>query len=311
LSYYELHQDSLKSIDENITTFLLGYRILQVIGNETRFKEKVEDVKKELEKHWSDKDKNYFKNDLYTLIILLSDKENPHKDEILKTCDILIKDYVLLSVFFMILDEYNLKNEARGIYTDLFERIKREHHEIRDSEKTYVAWILWKYRRLLSTKIKEIRETVLSHILVGGRILDRFKVGVLNLETALTYDLLYDFKKGSRIAFEEVPFIFRFFGVFNGILFIALGLVVDFYFWKSGYLQHSEFLSLSMFINIIIILATMLVVCLSLFLICEVGFKGICANEELKEKLNEWLVQKYFLSVVVGGVILGYVTQLI
>ncbi|MCW3132801.1 MAG: hypothetical protein N2V78_00460 [Methanophagales archaeon] len=54
------------------------------------------------------------------------------------------------------------------------------------------AWVLWKYKGLLNSKIKE---------------------GTLNL--VFIYDLVHDFEKGTRIAFEEVPFIFRLLGAFN------------------------------------------------------------------------------------------------
>jgi len=310
LSRYEPQQDDLQSLDEGITTFLLGYRILQFTGNERQFRDKAENVKEELERHWSDRDKNYFKNNLYTLIVLLSDKENPHKDEILKKYD-MTKDYTILPIFFMILEGYDRKEVVKRVYTDLFERIKEEYYKIRDSEKIYVAWILWKYRRLLSSRIKEIREIVLSYISIISDRIDRFKGGTPNLETAFAYDLLYDFEKRSRIAFEEVPFIFRFFGIFNGLLFIMFILIVDFNFWRGGYLHHKGFLSLATLANTMIVLITVLGVYLSGFLIYEVGFKGICANEEMKEKLKEWLVQKYFWGFVVSGVIIGFVTQLI
>ena len=74
------------------------------------------------------------------------------------------------------------------------------------------AWVLWKYKGLLNSKIKE---------------------GTLNL--VFIYDLVHDFEKGTRIAFEEVPFIFRLLGAFNGFILFALISFVDFHLWKNGW----------------------------------------------------------------------------
>ena len=95
------------------------------------------------------------------------------------------------------------------------------------------------------------------------------------------------------------------------LLFFALILFIVFHLLKNGYLHHSELLSLNTIINTVIVLSSMLVVYLGVFLIYEVGCKGICANKEIKQKLMDWVVQKYFWGFVIGVVILGLVTRLL
>lgn len=311
LSYYELPQDDWQYLDENIVTFLLGYRILQETRNEKKFKDKAKAIKKEMEKHWNNENKSYFENNLYTLLILLSGKENQHKEEILEKFKT-TEDYALISIIFMILEQDTKDKELRRVYESIFKKLKEEYYKVRDAEKIYAAWLLWKYKGLLNSKIKEIREMVFSSLsMVNNRFAAELKEGTLNLETIFIYDLVHDFERGTRMAFEEVPFIFKLLGAFNGFIFFALISFIDFHLWKNGYLQHSELLSLNTVINTVIVLSSVLVVYLSGFLIYEVGFKGICANKEIKRKLREWLVQKYFWSFAVGVVILGFVTQLI
>lgn len=311
LSHCEFIRDNLQSLDEDITTFILGYKILTSIGNNAQFKNKAEDVNKELEKHWNNKDKIYFKNDLYTLIILFCDVNNPHLDEVLKKYDI-YRNYNRLPIIFLIMDQCNQKDEMKKICTELIERICREFYEIRESEKIFISWILWKYRRLLNSRIKDIRNVVSANLsTINDRFFVEAKEGTINFETVFCYDLLYDFYKESRIAFEEVPLIFRFFGIFNGILLIAFTLYVDYLFRGNGYLHHSEFISSDTFVNICIMLVSTLVVYLGVFLVYEIGLKGICANKEIKLKLNEWLIQKYFWGFVIGTMILGFATQMI
>ena len=62
LSYCKIPQDNWQDLDENITAFLLGYRILQETGRGKSFRDKANTVKNELEKHWDDGSKEYFRN---------------------------------------------------------------------------------------------------------------------------------------------------------------------------------------------------------------------------------------------------------
>lgn len=311
LSYYELPQKNWQNLDENLTVFILGYKILQDFGKEKQFKEKVHEIKIELEKHWNDNNKNYFNNTMYTLLILLSDKENPHKLEIIEEFK-KTKDYALLSVVFMIMEGDNQYEDLKIIYENIIRKVKEEYYDIRDIEKISVAWILWKYRRLQKSKIKKIRDIISPYLSTSNELLvNGLQNGILNVEYILAYDLLYDFEKGTRIAFEEVPLMFRIIGSLNGIIVLSFILYIDFRLWEIGYLHGKGFLSFDIIINTIIVLISMLMVFLGWFLIYEIGFKGICSNKEIKEKLKELVLEKYFWGFVIGAIVFGFVSQLI
>jgi len=312
LSYCKIPQDNWQYLDENITAFLLGYRILQETGRGRPFRDKANTVKNELEKHWDDESKEYFRNSTFTLLILFSDDENPHKEDILKKSET-FSDYGNLALTFLIigLQRHSSKEKLEMRYIDLFKKIQREFYDVRDSEKIYISWILWKYRKLLLSEIKEIRKNISSFIFTrSGQVSDELKEGILDLETVLFYDLLHNFENETRLAVEEVPITFRLLGAFSGsIIFISM-LFVDFHLWRIGYLHPGGVLPLNIAVNIIIVLVSVFVVYFGGFLIYEIGYKGIFADKEIKQKLKQ-LVQKYFWGFVVGAVIFGFVLRLI
>lgn len=313
LSYCKIPQDNLQDLDENITAFLLGYRILQETGREKPFRDKANTVKNELEKHWDDGSKEYFRNSTFTLLILFSDNENPHKEDILKKSET-FSDYGNLALTFLIigLQRHSPKEKLEMRYVDLFKKIQREFYDVRDSERIYTSWILWKYRKLLLSEIKEIRKSISSFILTGSsRVSDELKEDILDLETVLFYDLLHNFEKETRLAVEEVPITLRLLGAFNGSIISILMLFVDFHLWRIGYLHSGGVVPVDIAANIIIVSVSVFVVYFGGFLIYEIGYKGIFADKEIKQKLKECLVQKYFWEFVVGAVIFGFVLRLI
>lgn len=160
LSYYEIPEGDFQNLDEEITTFLLGYRILQLCRKATPYNDKVKKIKKRLEKEWDSQHKKYFNNDVLTLIILLSDPKNLHRNEaILKYNQ--PKELIFTPFVFLILED---SQNSRSIYNTCLKRTIEEPENIRESEKIYIAWILWKYRQLSKQNIKEIRKTVSSYI---------------------------------------------------------------------------------------------------------------------------------------------------
>jgi len=243
---------------------------------------------------------------------LFSDDENPHKEDILKKSET-FSDYGNLALTFLIigLQRHSSKEKLEMRYIDLFKKIQREFYDVRDSEKIYISWILWKYRKLLLSEIKEIRKNISSFIFTrSGQVSDELKEGILDLETVLFYDLLHNFENETRLAVEEVPITFRLLGAFSGSIISISMLFVDFHLWRIGYLHPGGVLPLNIAVNIIIVLVSVFVVYFGGFLIYEIGYKGIFADKEIKQKLKQ-LVQKYFWGFVVGAVIFGFVLRLI
>ena len=79
----KIPKEGFQNLDEEITTFLLGYRILQLCRKDTPYNNKVKRIKERLEKDWDNQHKKYFNNDMLTLIILLSDPTNLHQNEVI------------------------------------------------------------------------------------------------------------------------------------------------------------------------------------------------------------------------------------
>ena len=163
LSCYELVREDRKSLDEDITTFFVGYKILEELGKSAQFKNKLDLLKKELENHWNATDKVYFKNDLYTLLILFCDKNNPHLSEVLSKYEDSL-DYRRLPLAFLIMENMGHHDTMKKILASLVQETEQRFYEIRDSEKIFIYWTLWKYRKLLNDKIKEIRTEVLPNL---------------------------------------------------------------------------------------------------------------------------------------------------
>lgn len=311
LSCFELLRENRHSLDEDITIFFVGYKILEDLGKSEQFKNKLDLLKSELENHWSDVDKVYFKNDLYTLIILFCDKNNPHLSEVLSKYEDSL-DYRRLTLTFLIMENMGYHDKMKKALAALVQETEHRFYEIRDSEKIFLYWILWRYKKLLNNKTRDIRNEVLPNLpLISNQFTMETKEKIINFETAFYYSLLYDAYKESRISVDEVPVIFRIFGIVNGLLLIIVVLLIDYFFREIGYLSQSQSLSANTLINLLIVLASVFGMYLGAFAAYEIGLKGICANEEIKIRLKEWLISKYVYGFIICTVILGYVTQLI
>jgi len=308
LSYYEIPEGDFQNLDEEITTFLLGYRILQLCRKATPYNDKVKKIKKRLEKEWDSQHKKYFNNDVLTLIILLSDPKNLHRNEaILKYNQ--PKELIFTPFVFLILED---SQNSRSIYNTCLKRTIEEPENIRESEKIYIAWILWKYRQLSKQNIKEIRKIVSSYIdNLNNEISEEFKEGNLNMNAVLAYNLLYNFERKTRIAFEEVPIIFKILSWVFGVELIIGSVVSGFWLRSQGFLIHKQLVSLNTLINALIIMVLMFVIYLGTFLIYKIGIQAVCANEQIKSEFKKWLVQKYIWGFIIGSLVFGFIAQLI
>lgn len=308
LSYYEIPEGDFQNVDEEITAFLLGHRILQLCGKVTFHNIEIKKIKEKLEEHWDNQHKRYFNNDILTFIILLSDPKNLNKGEIISKYN-QQKDSVLIPFVSLILED---SRNLRSIYNSCLKRTIEEPENIRKSEKIYIAWILWKYRQLSKQNIKEIRKTVSSYIdNLNNEISEEFKEGNLNMNAVLAYNLLYNFERKTRIAFEEVPIIFKILSWVFGVELIIGSVVSGFWLRSQGFLIHKQLVSLNTLINALIIMVLMFVIYLGTFLIYKIGIQAVCANEQIKSEFKKWLVQKYIWEFIIGSLVLGFIAQLI
>lgn len=307
LSSFIIPRDDLNFLDDDIVTFLIGYNIFQKMHDDKEFNNKIEVVKEELEKYWNKKNKLYFNSDIHTLLILLFNNESPHKKDILNNYKE-TKDFGFFSIVLMILEQEG-SNNLKDTYEHFLSKIQNEYFSIPDSEKIYIVWILWKYRKLSKMKIKKIREIVSNYIFTVDYIIPQINEGVLNFETALYYDLLFNFDKNTRISFEEIPFTYRMLGYVSGASLIILTLNIDYQIRAAGYLHHKE-ISLTTIINAIIILISLLIIFLSFFLIYEIGFKGIYNDNEIRKKLKILVLDKWFWGFIISTLIFGTIASL-
>jgi len=313
LSYYEIPEGDFQNLDEEITTFLLGYRILQLCRKATPYNDKVKKIKEKLEKDWNSQYKKYFNNDILTLIILLSDSKNLHRNEVILE-DNQPQELIFIPLFFLILEDFQ---NLRSIYDTCLKRTMEEPENIRESEKIYIAWMLWKYRQLSKQNIKEIRKTVSSYIdSLNNEISEEFKEGNLNMNAVFAYDLLYNFERKTRIAFEEVPTIFRILSWIFGVELIIGSIFCGWWLHSRSFLTHKQQIPLdtlikNRLINAFVVIILMLVVYVGIFLIYKIGIQAICTNKQVKNELKEWLVNKYIWGFVIGTLFLGFITKFI
>lgn len=297
----EIPRQNWQFLDEDIVSFLLGYKILTDISENKEFENKLEIVKKELENHWDDSKKTYFKSNYLTLLILISDNENIHKNDIISHFKS-TNDCKLLSLLFIILEE-NQKKDLNKFYNQFLEKVKHKYHSIPDSEKVYAAWILWKYKNYSKSK-KEIRTIVESYISMINGFMDELIKENFDFRVAIYYDLLFEYKKNTRIASEEIPLMYRFLGYFSGIILIVNVLYIDSILWKMGYLQPND-LKLNFIQNAIILCLSGLLFALAAFLIYFIGLQGYYDDEIIKNKFKKLL--KYIVEIYVFGIILGVI----
>lgn len=293
LNNVEIPRSNRQRLDDDITAFIIGYNILFDLKRAEPFQVKLKEVKNELENHWNSQENVYFGNSILSLLIIIFDRNNGHKDTIFNKFKNTNKCNLIL-LLLMFLEKENRSNELKNRYNSFLDRIKGKYYGIRDSEKVYVAYVLWKYRHISNLKIKEVREMVSSHLL-DDNMNNELKKGKFNLKTAVYYDLLFEYEKNTLIFVEEVPKTYRFLGILGGFVFIITSVIL------LLYKIFNEFIY-----NLVTVTFSFLLLAIGIFLIYYIGIKGIFSDDEIFLELKNYLKNRYVDTFIFGGLVVSF-----
>ncbi|MCC7559766.1 MAG: hypothetical protein KO318_04970 [Methanobacterium sp.] len=302
LDTIEIPRKDYQLLDEDIVTFFIGYNILLELNPHTPFRPKFEEVKAELENHWNSKNELYFNNEVFTCMIYLFDKENVHKNNVDKFkksnhCSIIL-------LICMILDAENRNEELDELYNSFLNRVNKKYYTLRDPEKIYVAWILWKFRNLSKLKIKEVREIVINYISINDEVINEINTHNINLKISIYYDLLTDFQENTIVAKEEVPITYRILAGFCGLILILFS--VYFIQYNQGLNIVNESYWIKKIIHVFLLSSSFVLLIIGSFLIYEIVYKQTYTDEELFVSLKKW-INKYIIGAfIVGGILVSF-----
>ena len=212
-------------IDREFTSALFGYYSLSAV-NRLSVEVDVEDVKRTSIDFIVDD--LFFNNLTYSLMILLPfasqinkiDKINRVFLQIKKSFNkgILFNDAKNIVFFLLLLDSMRLYDEMKSMIHNCIEKVRL--NEVQFHDRTYYAWALWRYRKLVEGKewldiIEFTRNTLenLSTLFMNEEIISKEIVEIYGpnmkqteiskILLAVALDLIIDFNK-SRV-FAQIP----------------------------------------------------------------------------------------------------------